>query len=109
MTWQSANGTGCSTSSTSSVARFWPSSIPECRLHHRALRLRGETARLAGHLDAAREHAIAMYRAIPNAELAIVPGTSHGLLVEKPELCNLIIEAFLTTDPIQTFAPIRRK
>jgi pimeloyl-ACP methyl ester carboxylesterase len=54
------------------------------------------------------EHAIAMYRAIPNAELMIVPGTSHGLLVEKPGLCNEVIMTFLTTDPIPTMAPIRR-
>jgi len=30
------------------------------------------------------EHAIAMYRDLPDAELAVVPGTSHGLLVESP-------------------------
>ncbi len=54
------------------------------------------------------EHAVAMYRAIPNAELAVIPGTSHGLLVEKPDLCNQIIETFLTTEPIATLAPIRR-
>lgn len=55
------------------------------------------------------EHALATYRAIPDAELAVVPGTSHGLLVEKPDLCNQIIETFLTTDPITTLAPIRRR
>jgi len=54
------------------------------------------------------EHAVAMYRSLPDAELAVVPGTSHGLLVEKPGLCNLIITEFLTTDPVTTFAPIRR-
>jgi pimeloyl-ACP methyl ester carboxylesterase len=54
------------------------------------------------------EHAVAMYRAIPEAELAVIPGTSHGLLVEKPELCNKVIETFLTTEPIETLAPIRR-
>ncbi len=54
------------------------------------------------------EHAAAMYRALPKAELAVVPGTSHGLLVEKPELCNLLIIDFLTKDPVPTFAPIRR-
>jgi pimeloyl-ACP methyl ester carboxylesterase len=41
------------------------------------------------------EHAVEMYRAIPGAELAIVPGASHGLLVEKPELCNKIMMDFL--------------
>jgi len=29
------------------------------------------------------EHAAAMYRSLPDAELAVVPGTSHGLLVES--------------------------
>ena len=54
------------------------------------------------------EHAIAMYRGIPDAELMVVPGTSHGLLVEKPDLCNDVILRFLTTDPVRTMAPIRR-
>jgi pimeloyl-ACP methyl ester carboxylesterase len=54
------------------------------------------------------EHAVAMYRAIPDAELAVVPGTSHGLLVEKPELCNGLIVEFLKYDPVPTLAPIRR-
>jgi pimeloyl-ACP methyl ester carboxylesterase len=54
------------------------------------------------------EHAIATYRALPEAELMVVPGTSHGLLVEKPELCNRVIIDFLTTDPVPTMAPIRR-
>jgi pimeloyl-ACP methyl ester carboxylesterase len=55
------------------------------------------------------EHAIAFYRGLPNGELAVVPGTSHGLLVEKPEICNRLILDFLTTEPVATFAPIRRR
>jgi pimeloyl-ACP methyl ester carboxylesterase len=54
------------------------------------------------------EHAITMYRALPQAELAVIPGTSHGLLHEKPALCNRMIVDFLTTDPVPTFAPVRR-
>ena len=54
------------------------------------------------------EHAIAMYGALPDAELAVVPGTSHGVLHEKPALCNSIIVDFLTTDPVPTIAPVRR-
>ena len=46
------------------------------------------------------EHAIEAYRSLPDAELAVVPGTSHGLLVEKPGLCNLIITEFLTKEPV---------
>ncbi len=54
------------------------------------------------------EHAIEAYRSLPDAELAVVPGTSHGLLVEKPGLCNLLITEFLTGEPVPTLAPIRR-
>ena len=54
------------------------------------------------------EHALELYRSLPDAELAVVPGTSHGLLVEKPALCNLLITEFLAQDPVPTFAPIRR-
>ena len=55
------------------------------------------------------EHAIAMYRGLSAAELAVIPGTSHGLLGEKPGLCNKIIIDFLTSDPVATLAPIRRR
>jgi pimeloyl-ACP methyl ester carboxylesterase len=55
------------------------------------------------------EHAITMYRSIRDAELMVVPGTSHGLLVEKPDLCNTVILEFLTEEqPVPTIAPIRR-
>lgn len=55
------------------------------------------------------EHAIDFYRGLPKGELAIVPGASHGLLVEKPDLCNKIMFDFMTLDPVPTFAPIRRR
>jgi pimeloyl-ACP methyl ester carboxylesterase len=54
------------------------------------------------------DHALEFYRSVPDAELAVVPGTSHGLLVEKPDLCNRILLGFLTGDPVPTIAPIRR-
>ena len=54
------------------------------------------------------EHAIETYRSLPAAELAVVPGTSHGLLMEKPDLCHQLITDFLTQDPVATLAPIRR-
>ncbi len=54
------------------------------------------------------EHAVAAYRALPDAELMVVPGTSHGLLVEKPDLCNQVIAEFLASDPVTLMAPIRR-
>jgi pimeloyl-ACP methyl ester carboxylesterase len=55
------------------------------------------------------EHAVATYRPIPDAELAVVPGTSHGLLHEKLDLCNTILLDFLTRDPVPTLAPVRRR
>jgi pimeloyl-ACP methyl ester carboxylesterase len=54
------------------------------------------------------EHAVAMFDALPNAEFAVVPGTSHFLTQEKPHLVNAIVLDFLTTEPVPTVAPIRR-
>ncbi|MFE6858313.1 alpha/beta fold hydrolase [Nocardia sp. NPDC057668] len=54
-------------------------------------------------------HAQSLYESLPNAELAVVPGTSHGLLSEKPSLCHAILLDFLTNAPVETFAPIRRR
>ena len=54
------------------------------------------------------DHVLEMYETIPDAELAVVPGTSHFLIQEKPALCNAIILDFLTNEPVQTVAPMRR-
>lgn len=54
------------------------------------------------------EHAVAMYRAIPDAELAVVPGTSHLAPLEKPSLVNLVLLDFLRQDAVPTLMPIRR-
>jgi len=53
-------------------------------------------------------HAVEMYDALPNAELAVVPGTSPFLTQEKPDLVNAIILDFLTKEPVPTIAGIRR-
>ncbi|MBV9916744.1 MAG: alpha/beta hydrolase [Solirubrobacterales bacterium] len=72
--------------------------------------VRSRTLVMVGDDDEVRlEHALAIYRGIPDAELMVVPGTSHGLLVEKPDLCSDVILAFLIDDPVPTMAPIRRK
>jgi pimeloyl-ACP methyl ester carboxylesterase len=54
------------------------------------------------------EHTVEMYRALPQAELAVVPGTSHVLIMEKPALVTRLVLDFLTTDPVSTIMPIRR-
>ena len=54
------------------------------------------------------EHTIELYRAIPNSELAVVPGTSHAHFMEKPSLVDRIVLDFLDNDPVPTMMPIRR-
>jgi pimeloyl-ACP methyl ester carboxylesterase len=53
-------------------------------------------------------HAVEMFEALPDAEFAVVPGTSHFLTQEKPHLVNALVLDFLTNDPVPTVAPIRR-
>jgi pimeloyl-ACP methyl ester carboxylesterase len=53
-------------------------------------------------------HMVEMFEALPDAELAIVPGTSHFLTQEKPHLVNALLLDFLTNEPVATVAPIRR-
>jgi pimeloyl-ACP methyl ester carboxylesterase len=72
-------------------------------------RVAARTLVMAGDDDMiSAEHTLRLYRGIPDSELAIVPGTSHALIIEKPELCNRIILDFLTKDPVPTFMPMRR-
>lgn len=56
------------------------------------------------------DHITSMYEAIPQGRLAIVPGTSHYVIKEKPELAQAIIKDFLNNlAPPQTRAPVRRR
>ena len=54
------------------------------------------------------EHSAEIYRGIANGQLAIVPGASHGVPMEKPELIQTLIRDFLLNDPAPTMMPIRR-
>jgi pimeloyl-ACP methyl ester carboxylesterase len=45
------------------------------------------------------EHTLAMRGSLPNSQLAVVPGTGHGLLADKPALCAAIITDFLASEP----------
>jgi pimeloyl-ACP methyl ester carboxylesterase len=54
------------------------------------------------------EHTIEMYRALPNGQLAIVPGASHTVMMEKPELLNQLVLDFLEHEPAPTMLPVRR-
>ena len=67
------------------------------------------TLLMAGDEDAVPlDGTMALYNGIPDAELAIVPGTSHFLLREKPDLCNAIMLDFLTGAPVPAVPQVRR-
>jgi pimeloyl-ACP methyl ester carboxylesterase len=42
------------------------------------------------------EHTVAMFRAIPKSQLAVLPGTSHAVPEEKPQLLNRMVLDFLS-------------
>lgn len=44
------------------------------------------------------DHIVALRTGLADAQLAIVPGTGHGVLMDRPELCNMTIREFLTAD-----------
>jgi pimeloyl-ACP methyl ester carboxylesterase len=54
------------------------------------------------------EHSASLYRAVPDAQLAVIPGSSHPVVMEKPDLLNRIVLDFLTNPPVPTMLPIRR-
>jgi pimeloyl-ACP methyl ester carboxylesterase len=41
------------------------------------------------------EHGAQMLRAIPKAQLAVIPGADHGVIFDKPEIVNRLILDFL--------------
>lgn len=59
-------------------------------------RITAPTLVMAGDRDATtHEHTLELFRSIKNAELCIVPGTTHFLLSEKPALANRVVLDFL--------------
>jgi pimeloyl-ACP methyl ester carboxylesterase len=57
----------------------------------------------------AHDHTISLYEALPLGQLAIIPGTSHSLIKEKPALAIAVMMQFLEdlSYPI-TRSPVRR-
>lgn len=54
------------------------------------------------------DHTLTLYRALPTAELAVLPNASHLLLMEHPEMVRALLLKFLTSDPAPTYMPIAR-
>ena len=53
-------------------------------------------------------HTIALYEALPQGQLAIVPGTSHLVPIEKPDLVNRLVVDFLDDGAVMSMLPMRR-
>ena len=55
-------------------------------------------------------HTASLYESLPLSQLAVVPGTSHAVVLEKPELAGQLIRNFLNA-PVasETYFPVRRK
>ena len=55
------------------------------------------------------DHSCALYEALPEGQLSIVPGTSHLLPIEKPlDTARIILDFLQQSGPPVTFMPIRR-
>jgi pimeloyl-ACP methyl ester carboxylesterase len=54
-------------------------------------------------------HTVSLYESLPAGQLAIVPGTSHAVVLEKPELAGRLIRDFLNVPgKPKTLMPRRR-
>jgi pimeloyl-ACP methyl ester carboxylesterase len=74
------------------------------------VRIGHPTLVLVGDDDVVRlDHAVALYDALPAGRLCVVPGASHAVLFERPQLVAAIITDFLQgPEPPETLIPIRR-
>ena len=80
-------------------------SVTEAKLADLAA-ITAPTLVMAGDDDlVAIEHLEAMRTTLPAGQLAIVPGTSHGLPLEKPELVSRLVFDFLADDQVEKFMP----
>jgi pimeloyl-ACP methyl ester carboxylesterase len=81
------------------VVRMWRRE-PEIALTDLA-RIAAPTLIMQGDDDVVRvEHSALLARTIPDTQLAVVPGASHGLPLEKPDLVNRLILDFLGDDQV---------
>ncbi len=73
-------------------------------------RLAHPTLVLVGDDDLVRlDHTVAFYEALPAGRLCVVPGASHAVVLERPQLLAAIITDFLLgPEPPETLIPIRR-
>ncbi len=54
-------------------------------------------------------HTVSLFEALPQGQLAVVPGASHALPLEQPDILTGLITRFLgAPGPPRTFLPVRR-
>jgi pimeloyl-ACP methyl ester carboxylesterase len=54
-------------------------------------------------------HTVSLYEALPDGQLAVVPGASHGLPLEQPGTVDRLVLDFLAESaPPRTLMPVRR-
>jgi pimeloyl-ACP methyl ester carboxylesterase len=46
------------------------------------------------------EHVAAVQKALPDSQIAVIPGTSHGVAMEKPHVVNQLIVDFLADEQV---------
>jgi pimeloyl-ACP methyl ester carboxylesterase len=65
---------------------------------------------LVGDDDMVRlDHTVALYEALPAGRLCVIPGASHAVVIEHPQLVAAIITDFLQSpETPETFIPLRR-
>jgi pimeloyl-ACP methyl ester carboxylesterase len=54
------------------------------------------------------EHTLVLYRALPNGQLAVIPGASHLVPVEKPALLDHLLASFVEQDTPHELMPTHR-
>jgi pimeloyl-ACP methyl ester carboxylesterase len=87
------------------IMRMWREE-PEIPLGDIA-RITAPTLFLQGDGDWVRvEHSALLARTVADAQLAVVPGTSHALPLEKPELVNRLLLDFLADEQVARFLPV---
>jgi len=79
------------------LKRMW---LEEPKIPHQNLsRITAPTLVISGDRDIITlEHTVELFRAIPKAQLCIVPGSSHALVLEKPHLVAQTILDFLANE-----------
>jgi 2-hydroxy-6-oxonona-2,4-dienedioate hydrolase len=73
--------------------------VPKWDARDRLKDIKADTLIITGDRDFATtpEHALSMWKAISGSRLCIVPGCSHGIHLEKPDVFNKVVGTFLSS------------